>query len=187
MRALFCDLFVCLCLCINVWGKKVAVPFLIWKIKTSLAFFGCWKKDFFKSLFISGVLSNQFSVMSDENVNMVWHVSFQEEIQYAFAALLQYILFKHSAPSVSRFFRHLFMQLPLSRGLMLFNYFFSIRSFQLSIGQVVMANYNPDEPDERGFWYDVEITKKVWINCWIICDGLGWDGVRNTYKSSVYM
>ena len=32
---------------------------------------------------------------------------------------------------------------------------------QLSIGQIVMANYNPDEPEERGFWYDVEITKKV--------------------------
>jgi len=24
-----------------------------------------------------------------------------------------------------------------------------------------MANYNPDEPDERGYWYDVKITKKV--------------------------
>jgi len=24
-----------------------------------------------------------------------------------------------------------------------------------------MANYNIDEPDERGYWYDVKITKKV--------------------------
>lgn len=24
-----------------------------------------------------------------------------------------------------------------------------------------MANYNPDEPDERGYWYDFKITKKV--------------------------
>ncbi|EDO40465.1 predicted protein, partial [Nematostella vectensis] len=31
---------------------------------------------------------------------------------------------------------------------------------QLSVGQVVMANYCPDEPKERGFWYDVQITKK---------------------------
>ncbi|KAK2563550.1 E3 ubiquitin-protein ligase UHRF1 [Acropora cervicornis] len=31
---------------------------------------------------------------------------------------------------------------------------------QISVGQVVMANYNPDEPDERGYWYDVKITKK---------------------------
>ena len=33
--------------------------------------------------------------------------------------------------------------------------------FKISVGQVVMANYNPDEPDERGYWYDVKITKKV--------------------------
>jgi len=26
-----------------------------------------------------------------------------------------------------------------------------------------MGNYNPDEPDERGYWYDVKITKKVRI------------------------
>lgn len=38
------------------------------------------------------------------------------------------------------------------------NVFFS---YQISVGQVVMANYNPDEPDERGYWYDVKITKKV--------------------------
>ncbi|XP_028404851.1 E3 ubiquitin-protein ligase UHRF1-like [Dendronephthya gigantea] len=30
----------------------------------------------------------------------------------------------------------------------------------LNVGQVVMANYNTDEPKERGFWYDVEITRK---------------------------
>ncbi|XP_071852986.1 E3 ubiquitin-protein ligase UHRF1-like isoform X2 [Apostichopus japonicus] len=28
----------------------------------------------------------------------------------------------------------------------------------VSIGDVVMANYNCDEPTERGFWYDVEVT-----------------------------
>lgn len=28
-------------------------------------------------------------------------------------------------------------------------------------GDVVMANYNSDEPAERGFWYDILITKKV--------------------------
>lgn len=31
---------------------------------------------------------------------------------------------------------------------------------QIEAGQVVMANYCPDEPKERGFWYDVEITRK---------------------------
>ncbi|XP_022087295.1 E3 ubiquitin-protein ligase UHRF1-like [Acanthaster planci] len=28
------------------------------------------------------------------------------------------------------------------------------------IQDVVMVNYNPDEPKERGFWYDVEVTSK---------------------------
>merc|ERR1712142_2958 len=28
-------------------------------------------------------------------------------------------------------------------------------------GMTVMANYNCDEPRERGFWYDVEVTRKV--------------------------
>ena len=37
----------------------------------------------------------------------------------------------------------------------------NVFSYQISVGQVVMANYNPDEPDERGYWYDVKITKKV--------------------------
>ncbi|CAI8022609.1 E3 ubiquitin-protein ligase UHRF1, partial [Geodia barretti] len=32
---------------------------------------------------------------------------------------------------------------------------------QLSVGQVVMVNYNFDSPKERGFWYDGAITKKV--------------------------
>ncbi|MEE6487651.1 hypothetical protein FKM82_014977 [Ascaphus truei] len=32
--------------------------------------------------------------------------------------------------------------------------------YQLEVGQVVMVNYNPDEPKERGFWYDAEIRKK---------------------------
>ncbi|XP_054030992.1 E3 ubiquitin-protein ligase UHRF1 [Dryobates pubescens] len=31
---------------------------------------------------------------------------------------------------------------------------------QLEVGQVVMVNYNPDEPNERGFWYDAEILHK---------------------------
>lgn len=31
---------------------------------------------------------------------------------------------------------------------------------QLEVGQVVMVNYNPDEPKERGFWYDAEILRK---------------------------
>uniref|UniRef100_A0A8C8RYH5 E3 ubiquitin-protein ligase UHRF n=1 Tax=Pelusios castaneus TaxID=367368 RepID=A0A8C8RYH5_9SAUR len=31
---------------------------------------------------------------------------------------------------------------------------------QLEAGQVVMVNYNPDEPKERGFWYDAEILRK---------------------------
>ncbi|NXY89855.1 UHRF1 ligase, partial [Alcedo cyanopectus] len=31
---------------------------------------------------------------------------------------------------------------------------------QLELGQVVMVNYNPDEPKERGFWYDAEILQK---------------------------
>jgi len=37
--------------------------------------------------------------------------------------------------------------------------------FKISVGQVVMANYNPDEPDERGYWYDVKVTKKVLRKC----------------------
>ncbi|XP_062510114.1 E3 ubiquitin-protein ligase UHRF1-like isoform X2 [Corticium candelabrum] len=31
---------------------------------------------------------------------------------------------------------------------------------QLAVGQNVMANYNPDNPKERGYWYDVELTRK---------------------------
>ncbi|NWQ83319.1 UHRF1 ligase, partial [Columbina picui] len=31
---------------------------------------------------------------------------------------------------------------------------------QLEVGQVVMVNYNPDDPKERGFWYDAEIQQK---------------------------
>lgn len=27
-----------------------------------------------------------------------------------------------------------------------------------------MANYNTDEPKERGFWYDVQITRMVSIS-----------------------
>ncbi|XP_058138018.1 E3 ubiquitin-protein ligase UHRF1 isoform X2 [Dasypus novemcinctus] len=31
---------------------------------------------------------------------------------------------------------------------------------ELAVGQVVMLNYNPDNPKERGFWYDAEILRK---------------------------
>ncbi|KAF5914136.1 hypothetical protein HPG69_003973 [Diceros bicornis minor] len=31
---------------------------------------------------------------------------------------------------------------------------------ELETGQVVMLNYNPDNPKERGFWYDAEIVRK---------------------------
>ena len=32
---------------------------------------------------------------------------------------------------------------------------------QVQIGDILMANYNCDEPKERGFWYDVQVTRKV--------------------------
>uniref|UniRef100_A0A8C9X0J2 E3 ubiquitin-protein ligase UHRF n=1 Tax=Sander lucioperca TaxID=283035 RepID=A0A8C9X0J2_SANLU len=31
---------------------------------------------------------------------------------------------------------------------------------QLEAGMVVMVNYNPDDPKERGYWYDAEIQRK---------------------------
>uniref|UniRef100_A0A672RW85 RING-type E3 ubiquitin transferase n=1 Tax=Sinocyclocheilus grahami TaxID=75366 RepID=A0A672RW85_SINGR len=31
---------------------------------------------------------------------------------------------------------------------------------QLEQGMIVMVNYNPDEPKERGYWYDAEIQRK---------------------------
>uniref|UniRef100_A0A8D2LQ20 E3 ubiquitin-protein ligase UHRF n=1 Tax=Varanus komodoensis TaxID=61221 RepID=A0A8D2LQ20_VARKO len=31
---------------------------------------------------------------------------------------------------------------------------------ELEIGDIVMLNYNPDDPKERGFWYDAEILHK---------------------------
>uniref|UniRef100_A0A8C7NP84 E3 ubiquitin-protein ligase UHRF n=1 Tax=Oncorhynchus mykiss TaxID=8022 RepID=A0A8C7NP84_ONCMY len=31
---------------------------------------------------------------------------------------------------------------------------------QLEVGMVVMVNFNPDEPKERGYWYDAQIQKK---------------------------
>ncbi|KAM4709156.1 E3 ubiquitin-protein ligase UHRF1-like isoform 1-T2 [Discoglossus pictus] len=31
---------------------------------------------------------------------------------------------------------------------------------ELTVGMVVMVNYNPDDPKERGYWYDAEILKK---------------------------
>lgn len=29
---------------------------------------------------------------------------------------------------------------------------------ELNVGDVVMVNYNVENPDKRGFWYDAEIT-----------------------------
>lgn len=29
---------------------------------------------------------------------------------------------------------------------------------ELCVGDVVMVNYNVDSPEERGFWFDAEIT-----------------------------
>ena len=34
---------------------------------------------------------------------------------------------------------------------------------QLSVGQIVMVNYNPDHPTQRGYWYDAEVTRKVCV------------------------
>lgn len=31
---------------------------------------------------------------------------------------------------------------------------------QLEQGMIVMVNYNPDDPKERGYWYDAEIQRK---------------------------
>jgi len=31
---------------------------------------------------------------------------------------------------------------------------------KVEVGQIVMVNYNCDEPKERGFWYDIEVTRK---------------------------
>lgn len=31
---------------------------------------------------------------------------------------------------------------------------------QLEEGMTVMVNYNPDEPKERGYWYDAQIQRK---------------------------
>lgn len=33
-----------------------------------------------------------------------------------------------------------------------------LRFDQLQVGDVVMVNYNLELPEERGFWYDAEIT-----------------------------
>lgn len=50
---------------------------------------------------------------------------------------------------------------------------------QLEVGQVVMVNYNIEIPEERGFWFDAEITalnevsrtnKEVWVKIL-----LGWE------------
>lgn len=30
----------------------------------------------------------------------------------------------------------------------------------LAVGQLVMLNYNTDQPKERGFWYDAEVCRK---------------------------
>lgn len=37
----------------------------------------------------------------------------------------------------------------------------NIKFSDIKVGSVVMANYNIEEPDERGFWYDCVITDKV--------------------------
>ena len=31
---------------------------------------------------------------------------------------------------------------------------------EINVGQRVMANYNVDDPEQRGFWYDCIVTKK---------------------------
>ncbi|XP_020756806.1 E3 ubiquitin-protein ligase UHRF1 isoform X1 [Odocoileus virginianus] len=36
----------------------------------------------------------------------------------------------------------------------------TIKWEDLQVGQVVMVNYNPDLPKDRGFWYDAEILRK---------------------------
>ena len=36
---------------------------------------------------------------------------------------------------------------------------------QLSVGQTLMVNYNPDAPKERGFWYDAVISRIVSSLC----------------------
>lgn len=41
-----------------------------------------------------------------------------------------------------------------------------------------MANYCPDEPKERGFWYDMEITRKTSKQVCAICCGVGLDGAN---------
>ena len=37
----------------------------------------------------------------------------------------------------------------------------NIKFADVNIGHTVMANYNMEEPDERGFWYDCVITDKL--------------------------
>lgn len=37
----------------------------------------------------------------------------------------------------------------------------NIKFSDINVGSVVMANYNIEEPDERGFWYDCVITDKT--------------------------
>ena len=57
-------------------------------------------------------------------------------------------------------------------------YCFSCLSLKISVGQIVMANYNPDEPDERGYWYDVKITKKVFnVKLQYLCQTTVSDGL----------
>ena len=40
---------------------------------------------------------------------------------------------------------------------------------QLSVGQTLMVNYNPDAPKERGFWYDAVISRIVSSLCRFKC------------------
>lgn len=37
----------------------------------------------------------------------------------------------------------------------------NIKFSDVAVGSVVMANYNIEDPEERGFWYDCVITGKT--------------------------
>ena len=50
---------------------------------------------------------------------------------------------------------------------------------QLSVGQTLMVNYNPDAPKERGFWYDAVISRIVSSLCRFKC------GLINTLHSTL--
>ena len=52
---------------------------------------------------------------------------------------------------------------------------------QLSVGQTLMVNYNPDAPKERGFWYDAVISRIVSLLCRFKCS------LIDTLNSTVYI